>query len=326
MYTASYVSRPRLQVLDGLAWIDRLPNLRATARRILDVIFRGVDSLTWTTSPRFPLTIERIAERAGCSTATVERTIPRLVALGCVVRIRGDLVRLDDGSFRRRPNTYRVCLPDDVIERMRAKVGRVRDIEEDFRRAAEEPPPEDVAPPSQAPEVAPTEPPPMRPLPKPEDVVKAQRRAAEGTSEWEVEHAEDVLRHGYIELRRPKAGPTVNERCAVAWALLTAHTLDVVRAAYSFGLYKHDEVGICVRDWCIKVVREGRDVSPKLRSFGRSLLRFFQAKATHRGAEAGVKRQEELARRFGNARGPDENRRARATLATLPMLPVSHGF
>lgn len=92
-------------------WISGLAYLRGLCRSIARAIASLVDSRTGGSHPRFPITLERIADEAGCSVATVCRHIPELEAAGIVKVTRFPPRRLADGTVRQEPNDYELLLP-----------------------------------------------------------------------------------------------------------------------------------------------------------------------------------------------------------------------
>jgi hypothetical protein len=116
-------------------------------------------------------------------------------------------------------------------------------------------------------------------------------------SEWERWDVSSVLETGLRELSRPNADEGLASRCRAAWGILRTKTIDVVHAAYSYGLHRGDEIGLCVKEWARKVVLSSRRCQTP-REMARALLAFFKSKASHRGSEDAVKRKEALHERM----------------------------
>lgn len=93
------------------AWIATIGAIRGTAREVWRTILALVDNHTGASHPRFPITIERIANEVGRDESTVCRVLNRLESLGLVVRHRAR-VRLVNGHWRQLPTTYELVLPE----------------------------------------------------------------------------------------------------------------------------------------------------------------------------------------------------------------------
>jgi hypothetical protein len=166
--------------------------------------------------------------------------------------------------------------------------------------------------------MAPTPPEDRRPRLRPctptsEQAIEAQRKAFEDAGDWERWDISSVLEHGMREFHRPNADDGLAARCRTAWSILRTKTIDVVRAAYSYGLHRGDEIGLCVKEWARKVVLSSRRANTP-REMARALLSFFKAKASHRGSEDAVKRNQERMERAQVLRGSEPLAFARARL------------
>lgn len=120
-------------------WISGLAYLRGLCRSIARAVASLVDSHTGGSHPRYPITLERIADEAGCSVATVCRHLPELEAAGIVKVTRFPPRRLADGTVRQEPNDYELLLP---AEHWR----EIATVESTFAARAHEPQPQPVAP------------------------------------------------------------------------------------------------------------------------------------------------------------------------------------
>jgi hypothetical protein len=72
-----------------------------------------VDTRTGGSHPRYPITLERIAQTIGRCVQTVSRLLPALEAAGVMIVRRFEPRRQQDGTLRQEPNDYELLLPDE---------------------------------------------------------------------------------------------------------------------------------------------------------------------------------------------------------------------
>jgi hypothetical protein len=95
------------------AWLSTLDAIRGTSREIFRAIISMVDNRTGESHPRFPITLERIAQVIGRCVQTVSRHLPALEAAGVMIVRRSEPRRQADGTLRQHPNDYQLVLPDE---------------------------------------------------------------------------------------------------------------------------------------------------------------------------------------------------------------------
>jgi hypothetical protein len=95
------------------AWLATLDAIRGTSREIFRAILSMVDNRTGESHPRYPITLERIAQTIGRCVQTVSRHLPCLEAAGVMIVRRAEPRRQDDGTLRQHPNDYQLVLPDE---------------------------------------------------------------------------------------------------------------------------------------------------------------------------------------------------------------------
>lgn len=105
---ARYIAHRSVQ-----AWLSTLDAIRGTSREIFRAILSMVDNRTGESHPRYPITLERIAQTIGRCVQTVSRLIPALEAAGVMIVRRFEPRRQQDGTLRQQPNDYELLLPDE---------------------------------------------------------------------------------------------------------------------------------------------------------------------------------------------------------------------
>jgi hypothetical protein len=106
MTIARYIAHRSAQ-----AWLSTLDTIRGTSREIFRAILSMVDNRTGESHPRYPITLERIAQTIGRCVQTVSRLIPALEAAGVMIVRRFAPKRQQDGTLRQEPNDYQLVLP-----------------------------------------------------------------------------------------------------------------------------------------------------------------------------------------------------------------------
>jgi hypothetical protein len=231
-------------------WISGLAYLRGLCRSIARAIASLVDSHTGGSHPRYPITLERISNEAGCSVATVCRHIPELEAAGIVKVTRFPPRRLADGTVRQEPNDYELLLPDE----------RWREI------APVESTPAARVPAPSVPEPAPVEPT-SRWSRSVQGMLSTRDASTRRSSSWQLDAAEDVtfvdgmsaaeLAPKLLEVAMLQAEGTSDDlrhRVVVCLNELRAKAHDVALLMTNSSLSSWNALS-CVRQWVAKTLQ-----------------------------------------------------------------------